>query len=92
MAVHLIALLEACLLVLEVGLRLFALGVIPGGRKPSTGMAWLLLILVEPIIGFAIFLLVGRISLSRGRMERKGAAVAVMRERAARQVNVIDRP
>ncbi|MGZ4476072.1 MAG: cardiolipin synthase [Nocardioides sp.] len=83
---------EWLLISVEVGLRLIALGVIPGNRKPSTGMAWLLLILVEPIIGFAIFLLVGRIALSRGRMERKGAAVEVMRARAAQQVNVIEPP
>ena len=83
---------EWLLITVEVGLRLVALGVIPGNRKPSTGMAWLLLILVEPIIGFAIFLLVGRIALTRGRMERKGAAVDVMRTRAAQQVNVIEPP
>jgi cardiolipin synthase len=83
---------EWLLIAVEVGLRLFALGVIPGNRKPSTGMAWLLLILVEPIIGFAIFLLVGRIALSRGRMERKSAAVEVMQAWAAQQVNVIEPP
>jgi len=85
-------LLETLLIGVEVGLRLIALGVIPGNRKPSTGMAWLLLILIEPIIGFTVFLLVGRISLERGRTARQAEAVAVMRERAARQVNVIDPP
>lgn len=61
-------------LALQIGLRLFALGVIPGGRRPSTGMAWLLLILVEPFIGFAIFLLFGRTDVGRRREERQRAA------------------
>ena len=55
---------------LDMVLRLVALGVIPGNRKPSTGMAWLLLILIEPIIGFSIFLLFGRIRLGN-RRDRK---------------------
>lgn len=29
---------------LDMVLRLVALGIIPGNRKPSTGMAWLLLV------------------------------------------------
>ena len=32
---------------------------IPGNRQPSTGMAWLLLILIAPFIGFVVFLLLG---------------------------------
>jgi cardiolipin synthase len=67
--------LGAIVVVLEVGLRVLALGVIPGGRKPSTGMAWLLLILVEPILGFSIFLLFGRTALGRKRSERQRRAL-----------------
>ncbi|TWG96449.1 cardiolipin synthase [Nocardioides sp. J9] len=67
---------------LEVVLRLVALGIIPGNRKPSTGMAWLLLIMVEPIIGFAIFLLFGRTRLGNRRISRQKRAIAAIRERA----------
>lgn len=77
--------LEWLLLTLEVVLRIVALGVIPGNRKPSTGMAWLLLILIEPIIGFTIFLLVGRTALERKRVERQKEAIGVIRAYAERQ-------
>ncbi|WP_235736288.1 cardiolipin synthase [Nocardioides alcanivorans] len=56
---------------LQIILRIVALGVIPGNRKPSSGMAWLLLILIEPFIGFTIFLLLGRTNLGRKRHARQ---------------------
>lgn len=67
--------------VLDVTLRLTALGVIPGNRKPSTGMAWLLLILVVPIPGYVIFLFFGRTSLGRDRHGRQLRAKARIRQR-----------
>lgn len=79
------------LFAVEVILRVVALGVIPGNRKPSTGMAWLLLIMVEPIIGFAIFLMFGRASLERHRAERQHRAVDVIRARAAELPTTVDR-
>jgi cardiolipin synthase len=85
-------LLQWLLLVLEVALRIVALGVIPGNRKPSTGMAWLLLILIEPIIGFVIFLFFGRTALERKRVRRQQLSIAVIREQAAKQIGVIDPP
>ena len=63
----LVAVLATLLVIVEVGLRIAALGIIPGGRKPSTGMAWLLLILIEPIIGFVIFAFFGSARLGRKR-------------------------
>lgn len=62
-------------------LRLTALGVIPGNRKPSTGMAWLLLILVAPIFGFTVFLFFGRTDLGKDRHARQMRAKARIRER-----------
>lgn len=79
------------ILAVEIALRLVALGVIPGNRKPSTGMAWLLLIFIEPIIGFAIFLFVGRAALERRRAGRQRRAVDVMRARAAQLPPSYDR-
>ncbi len=58
-----------------------ALGVIPGNRKPSTGMAWLLLIVVVPIFGFVVFLFFGRTSLGADRNARQLRAKARIRER-----------
>ena len=57
------------IVVADVVLRLVALGVIPGNRKPSTGMAWLLLILLAPIPGFGIFLVFGSTRVGRRRHE-----------------------
>ncbi|HWJ68281.1 MAG TPA: cardiolipin synthase [Nocardioides sp.] len=67
---------------LDMVLRFVALGIIPGNRRPSTGMAWLLLIMVEPIIGFAIFLMFGRARLGTRRITRQKTAIAAIRERA----------
>ncbi|MEV5000883.1 cardiolipin synthase [Nocardioides sp. LML1-1-1.1] len=69
---------------LDIVLRFVALGIIPGNRKPSTGMAWLLLIMIEPIIGFSIFLLFGRTRLGNRRIKRQRRAIAAIRERADR--------
>ncbi|MDN5745680.1 MAG: cardiolipin synthase [Nocardioidaceae bacterium] len=63
-------------------LRLAALGIIPGNRKPSTGMAWLLLILVEPIVGFTAFLLLGRTRLGNRRLKRQQTALSAVRARS----------
>jgi len=46
-----------------------ALGVIPGGRRPSTGMAWLILILAVPYLGLVAFLLFGSTTVGRGRRD-----------------------
>ncbi|TYL45034.1 cardiolipin synthase [Nocardioides sp. BGMRC 2183] len=70
------------IVILEVGLRIIALGVIPASRKPSTGMAWLLLILIEPIVGFTIFLLFGRTRLEGKRVRRQRDAISEIRARA----------
>lgn len=78
--IHWGVLLGALVVVGQVGLRLVALGIIPGGRRPSTGMAWLLLILIEPFIGFAIFLLFGRTSVGRKRVARHQLAKAAIDE------------
>ncbi|CAN5313409.1 phospholipase D-like domain-containing protein [soil metagenome] len=67
--------LVTAFVVVEVGLRLLALGVIPGGRKPSVGTAWLLLILIEPIIGFLIFSMFGRTPLESRRAARQKQAL-----------------
>lgn len=75
--------LALVVVVLGIGLRIVALGVIPGNRKPSTGMAWLLLILLVPIIGFAVFLLFGRTALERRRHERQQQANTAIRARTS---------
>ena len=44
---------------LSFGVGIAALGIVPGNRKPSSAMAWLLLIFVLPVVGIVLFLLLG---------------------------------
>jgi cardiolipin synthase len=46
-----------------------ALGVLPGNRKPSTAMAWLILILAFPGLGMLAFLFFGSTSVGRRRRD-----------------------
>ena len=55
------------LVLAQVGVYVVALGVIPGGRKPSTGMAWLILILAVPFLGLLFFFLFGSTHVERKR-------------------------
>lgn len=63
------ALVGTALALGHVLLVVVALGVIPGGRRPSTGMAWLILILAVPYLGLVAFLLFGSATVGRGRRE-----------------------
>ncbi|WP_427015628.1 cardiolipin synthase [Pseudarthrobacter sp. P1] len=50
-------------------IRLIVLGVIPGNRRPTTAMAWLLCIFFLPSIGLVLFLMFGNFRLSRRRRD-----------------------
>lgn len=71
-------------------LRLVALGVIPGNRKPSTGMAWLLLILLSPAVGFLVFLIFGSARVEGKRRARQAAVNAEIAERTAGLDGLVD--
>lgn len=62
-----VAIAGAVLVVAQVVVVVLALGVIPGGRKPSTGMAWLILVLAVPYLGIIAFALFGSTSVGRKR-------------------------
>lgn len=63
------SLVSAALVVAHISICVVALGVIPGGRKPSMGLAWLVLILAVPAFGLLAFLLFGSTSVGRKRRE-----------------------
>jgi cardiolipin synthase len=67
----------------QVAVYVVALGVIPGGRKPSTGMAWLILILAVPLVGILAFLLFGSTHVERRRHRAQVAANQRIHERTA---------
>ena len=55
--------------VADLVIRVVMLGVIPGNRRPTTAMAWLLGIFFIPTLGLVLFLLFGNFRLSRRRRE-----------------------
>ncbi|WP_426004363.1 cardiolipin synthase [Paenarthrobacter sp. NyZ202] len=57
----------------EVIMRIVLLGIIPGNRRPTTAMAWLLAIFLIPSLGFVLFLLFGNFKLSKRRREQQEA-------------------
>ena len=63
------AVLTLLLSLTHIGVCVLALGVFPGSRKPSTAMAWLILVLAVPYFGFLVFLLFGSTSVGRKRRE-----------------------
>ena len=56
---------------IDVVLRLISLVVVPRNRRPGSALAWLLAIMVLPIVGFPLFLLLGRSQLPRRRLEKQ---------------------
>ncbi len=70
-------------MVLEIAVVIAALGVIPGNRRPSTGMAWLILVLAVPLFGLVAFLFFGSTRVEKGRREKQARVNATIHERTA---------
>lgn len=60
---------SAVVIAANLAIVLCALLVLPGGRRPQTAMAWLILILALPFLGFLLFLLFGRTTVGKKRRE-----------------------
>ena len=58
---------------IDLVIRVLALGIIPGNRRPTTAMAWLLGIFFVPALGLILFLLFGNFRLSRKRRAQQDA-------------------
>ncbi|WP_370618435.1 cardiolipin synthase [Mumia sp. Pv 4-285] len=78
-----VAWIAAALYVVDLAIKVIALGVVPKNRRPSSGMAWLLLILIIPLFGFVVFLVLGRTKLERRRHEEQAAINAMVAEQTA---------
>ncbi|WP_114856054.1 cardiolipin synthase [Brachybacterium sp. YJGR34] len=61
------ALLAGVLAVLHVLVCVLAITVLPRNRKPSTAMAWAILVFALPVVGIAGFLLIGNTTVGRRR-------------------------
>src|SRR4030095_16466771 len=51
--------LPLTVLLIDLVIKIIALGTIPRNRRPSSSLAWLLLITVTPVFGLALFFLIG---------------------------------
>ena len=71
--------LGIALVVADYVIKFLALGVLPSNRKPSSAMAWLILILIVPLAGFVIFLFLGRTNVGAGRLRRQHEADVAIR-------------
>jgi cardiolipin synthase len=72
----------AALVVLEVALLLVALAVAPRNRRPSSALAWILLIVVLPVVGLALFAVIGSSKLPKVRRDRQRTMNERIEERA----------
>ncbi len=59
-----------------------AIIVIPRNRKPTAAMAWLLAILLVPILGILLFLLIGSMRLPQSRRSEQARIDGIIRSRA----------
>jgi cardiolipin synthase len=80
-AITIAALLGVLVVLGSFALKVAALGIIPANRKPSTGMAWLLLVLLNPALGLIGFALFGSPRLDRQRQQRQDVARQKIKER-----------
>ncbi|HEY6811620.1 MAG TPA: PLDc N-terminal domain-containing protein [Propionibacteriaceae bacterium] len=71
------------LYLIELTIKIVALGKIPGNRRPSSSIAWLLLIVVTPILGLVIFLLIGSPFVRGRRAKVQAEANKLITERTA---------
>jgi cardiolipin synthase A/B len=61
--------LPLTVLLIDLVIKVIALGTIPRNRRPSSSLAWLLLITLTPVFGLILFFLIGS-PFVRGRRER----------------------
>ena len=66
----------------DIVLRLVSLIVVPRNRRPGSAIAWLLAIMVLPLLGFPLYLMLGKSELPRRRREKQKIIHRLMRVRA----------
>ncbi|MEJ5943906.1 cardiolipin synthase [Pseudokineococcus basanitobsidens] len=80
--------------VVDVVIRVVALAVVPRERRPSSAMAWLLLVFFVPSLGVIAFLLIGNPKLPRHRREKQREMNQLIEEavRASHVADVVAHP
>ena len=72
----------------ELTIKIVALGTVPSNRRPSSSIAWLLLIVVTPLLGVVLFLLIGSPFVRGRRAKIQAEANQVITERTASMPDV----
>lgn len=67
-------------LIIDYTIKILAVGFVPEGRRPSSSNAWLLTILLLPIIGLPLFLLMGSPYINRRRHRIQQEANAMIED------------
>ncbi|HEX5857257.1 MAG TPA: cardiolipin synthase [Microbacterium sp.] len=70
-------------LLVHIGVVIAALIIIPRERKPTAAMAWILLIIVLPLVGVLLFLLIGNFALPARRRNEQARITGIIEERSA---------
>ncbi|MFL6046006.1 MAG: cardiolipin synthase [Propionibacteriaceae bacterium] len=73
---------------IELTIKIVALGTVPSNRRPSSSIAWLLLIVVTPLLGLVLFLLIGSPFVRGRRAKIQAEADQVITERTASMPDV----
>src|SRR5215218_4468196 len=82
-SVNTVVWLPLILYLVELAIKIVAIGTVPSNRRPSSSIAWLLLIVVTPILGLALFLLIGSPFVRGRRATVQAEANKVISERTA---------
>lgn len=69
--------------ILDIGLKIIALIIIPNNRKPSSATAWLLAIFFIPIIGVVLFVLLGSSKLANPRKAKQDKITNLVKKQSA---------
>lgn len=70
------------LVVVDLLVKVVALGLVPEGRRPSSAWGWLLLIFFLPVVGIVAFALIGSPFVDRRRRREQAEIDLVIRERS----------
>ena len=70
------------LVVVDLVVKVVALGLVPEGRRPSSAWGWLLLIFFLPVVGIVAFALIGSPFVDRRRRREQAEIDLVIRERS----------
>lgn len=67
---------------IDISLRLISLAIVPRNRRPGSAMAWLLAIMLLPILAFPLYLMLGKARLPKDRGQKQAIVNRLMRVRA----------